>query len=73
MKVEYDEQVDGAFIWLVDDIERHKRDIVREVWPPELNDAIGLLLSADGRLMGIEVQPASMHLPAELLDSSESS
>jgi len=67
MKVEYDEQADGAYIWLVDDIDRHMRDIVREVWPADLNDAIGLLLSADGRLIGIEVQPASVHLPAELL------
>jgi len=67
VNIEYDEEVDGAFVWLVDDIEVHKHKVVREVWPGELSDAIGLLLSADGRLIGIEIQPASKHLPTELL------
>lgn len=70
MNIEYDEEVDGACVWLVDDIELHKHEVVREVWPAELNDAIGLLLSADGRLIGIEVQPASTHLPPELLKTA---
>lgn len=69
MNVEYDEEVDAAFVWLVSDIDLHKRDVVRELWPVELNETIGLLLSAEGRLIGIEVQPASKHLPAELLDA----
>ena len=67
MNIEYDEEVDGAFIWLVNDIDLHKHEVVRELWPVELNETIGLLLSADGRLIGIEVQPASEHLSVELL------
>jgi uncharacterized protein YuzE len=67
MDIEYDEEVDGVFIWLVDDIDRHRHEIVREVWPGELNETIGLLLSADGRLLGVEVQPASRHLSTDLL------
>ncbi len=70
MKFEYDEEVDGAFIWLVEDIDLHKHEVVQEVWPAELSGAIGLLLTADGRLIGIEVQPASTHLPAELLEAT---
>jgi uncharacterized protein YuzE len=70
MNVEYDEEVDAAFVWLVKDIELHKHEVVRELWPDELNETIGLLLSADGRLLGIEVQEASKHLPAELLLSA---
>ncbi|MCA1789615.1 MAG: DUF2283 domain-containing protein [Thioalkalivibrio sp.] len=67
MYVEYDEEVDAAFVWLVDDIETRKQEVVREVWPDEFGESIGLLLSAEGRLMGIEVQPASERLPSELL------
>ncbi|HYO79408.1 MAG TPA: DUF2283 domain-containing protein [Thermoanaerobaculia bacterium] len=70
MRIDYDAEADGAFVWLVDDIDLHKHEVVREVWPAELNDAIGLLLTADGRLIGIEVQPASTHLPAELLETT---
>lgn len=70
MNVEFDEEVDGAYIWLVNDINLHKHEVAREVWPPELNDAIGLLLTEDGRLIGVEVQPASRYLLAELLETA---
>ena len=70
MYVEYDEEVDAAFVWLVDDIETCKQEVVREVWPDEFGESIGLLLSGEGRLMGIEVQQASERLPAELLATS---
>lgn len=67
MNVEYDEEVDAAFIWFVNDIDLHKHEVAREVWPVELNEKIGLLLSAEGQLIGVEVQSASERLPGELL------
>jgi uncharacterized protein YuzE len=67
VNIEYDEEVDAACVWFVNDIDRHPHEVAREIWPAELNDAIGLLLSEDGRLIGLEVLAASQHLPAELL------
>lgn len=65
MKIEYDEEVDGLYIWLVNDIERDKDKYSSEIWPTELKDEIGLLFDAEGKLMGFEIQPASKYLPKE--------
>jgi uncharacterized protein YuzE len=65
--VEYDEDVDGAYIWLVDDIEIRRADVTHEVWPDALRDEVGLLFSEDGKLLGIELQPASERLEPEIL------
>ena len=40
MYIEYDKEVDAAYIWLVDNIEDHKKKFSTEIWPKELNDKI---------------------------------
>lgn len=70
MYVEYDPEVDGAFIWFVDDIALRRRDVVSEIWPTELNEEIGLLFDDQGKLLGVELQPATNHLEQAVLDSA---
>lgn len=67
MKFEYDKEVDGLYIWFVDDIEKEKVNYSKEVWPEELNDEIGLLFDSEGKLMGLEIQPASKYINEQLL------
>lgn len=71
MYIEYDEDVDCAFIWLVSDIDAHRKDFADEVWPAELNGEIGLLLTSDQRLLGIEVLSACKHLSPDLLATAQ--
>lgn len=66
--IEYDPTVDGAYVWFVD-IDSRARDVAREVWPKDLNDHIGLLFDHQGKLLGIELQPASLYLNAETLET----
>lgn len=67
MKIEYDPETDAAFIWFVSDPQHATEGGQTEVWPPELDDHVGLLLSSDRRLLGIEVLFASARLPQDLL------
>lgn len=68
MKYEYDEEVDGLYIWFVDDIEKEGKNYGGEIWPKELKDEIGLLFRENGNLLGLEVLNASKYFPREKLD-----
>lgn len=66
MKIEYDSEVDGAYIWLVD-LKQYESRFETEVWPDGLNDEIGFLLDNSGKILGIEVLCASKYLDPDLL------
>lgn len=66
IRLEYDPEADGAYLWLVD-IDKRAADVVKEVWPAEFQDQIGLLFDSQGKLMGMELQPASLYLERSLL------
>lgn len=68
MKYEYDREVDGLYIWFVNDIEKEKGDYENEIWPTELKEEIGLLFGKDGLLMGIEIMPASKYFDQNRLE-----
>lgn len=68
MQYEYDKEVDGLYIWFVDDIEKEGVCYGGEVWPKELKDEIGLLFQKDGKLLGLEVLFASKYFHQEKLD-----
>lgn len=68
MKYEYDKEVDGLYIWFVNDIEKEIVKLEGEIWPNELKGEIGLLFDKKGKLMGLEVQPASQYFEDEKLD-----
>ena len=70
MMYEYDEEVDGLYLWFVDDIEREKHRYREEIWPEELNGEIGLLFDESGKLMGLEIQPASKYMYEQFLKGS---
>ena len=70
MYIEYDKEVDGAYIWLVDDIEKERNKYDAEIWPKELNDEIGLLFTDDQKLLGFEILSASKYLLPNLIASS---
>ncbi|RYD96608.1 MAG: DUF2283 domain-containing protein, partial [Sphingobacteriales bacterium] len=55
------EEVDGLYIWFVDDIEKEQAMYENEIWPKELNNEIGILFDKNGRLFGIEIMPASKY------------
>jgi len=67
MRVEYDSEADGAYIWLVDDIDTRREECVSEIWPQEFSGHIGLLLDKEGKIMGFEILPASKYLSPEIL------
>lgn len=67
MYIEYDEEIDAAYIWLLKDIEQSKSSYEGEIWPSALNGNIGMLFDSDNKLMGIEVMSASKYLRSELL------
>ena len=68
MDYEYDKEVDGLYIWFVDDIEKEKVNYESEIWPTELKDEIGLLFDRGGKLMGIEILPASKYFDERKLE-----
>jgi uncharacterized protein YuzE len=70
MHIEYDIEVDGAYVWFVDDIENIAPECSTEIWPSELRDEIGLIFDKSGKLVGLEVMPASKYLRANLLGQS---
>ena len=63
MNIEYDEDVDAAFVWIASRPDDRSKMFVNELWPEELKGKIGLLFDADRRLVGLEVLEASTHLP----------
>ncbi|MDA3616858.1 DUF2283 domain-containing protein [Polluticaenibacter yanchengensis] len=68
MKYEYDKEVDGLYIWFVDDVDGEKEDYEQEIWPIELKNEIGLLFSKRGKLFGLEIMPASKYFEQKQLD-----
>ena len=70
MIVEYDEESDAAYVWLVNDIAKEGERYTGEIWPEELHDKVGLLFDSDNRLLGLEVMSASTLLPSALLQGA---
>lgn len=68
MKYEYDPESDGLYVWFVD-IESSSNKYKSEVWPIELKNQIGLLFDEAGKLMGLEVQPASLYFDENKLSN----
>ncbi|WP_321308613.1 DUF2283 domain-containing protein [Marinifilum fragile] len=66
MKLEYDKEVDGLYIWFVD-IEKDKPNYDSEIWPNEFKDEFGILFDKNGHIMGIEIQPASKYFNKNIL------
>ncbi|MFH0869231.1 MAG: DUF2283 domain-containing protein [archaeon] len=58
MKTEYDKEVDAAYIYLADKIE--KGAVQKTI---KLNDNISLDFDKDNKLLGIEILRASQTLP----------
>ena len=65
MKIEYDSETDGAYLWLMDKPESRPCD--NEVWPKEFNEEIGFLFNKNGKIIGIECLKASYYLASDLL------
>ena len=65
MRVKLDEQVDAAYIYLV---EKYPIPVTTVALSEVLPEMINLDFDADGRLIGIEVLDARRLLPAEFLD-----
>jgi uncharacterized protein YuzE len=76
MEIEYDSESDGAFLWIVDDIDErntHKEKAIKgEIWPKETKEEIGFLFGQDNKLIGIELLFASKYLPSNLLTDTYS-
>ncbi|MGJ1421034.1 DUF2283 domain-containing protein [Sphingobacterium spiritivorum] len=73
MKYEYDKEVDGLYIWFVNNIDQEKEIYDHELWPIELKEEIGLIFGKEGLLMGIEVIPASKYFEQSRLEGFDSS
>lgn len=71
MKYEYDREVDGLYIWFVEDIGEERGNYENEVWPKELKEEIGLLFGQNDVLIGLEIMPASKYFDKSRLDSFE--
>lgn len=68
MEIEYDENVDAAFVWLIERPDDRSQAIDSELWPDELKGKVGLLFDMRKRLIGLEVLEASSYLPEAALD-----
>jgi uncharacterized protein YuzE len=68
MKYEYDKEVDGLYVWFVNNIEEDKVNYRKDVWPDELEGEIGFLFDNKGKIMGLEIQPASKYFDEARLD-----
>jgi uncharacterized protein YuzE len=66
VKVEYDEDVDAAYIYLTDIAAGGVATTV-PCWPDSEAFTVNLDFDGDGRLIGIEVMEASAKLPPEFL------
>lgn len=71
MSYEYDNEVDGLYIWFANNIDEVKENYANEIWPEELKSEIGLLFDKNGKLFGMEVMPASKYFDKEYLDRIE--
>ena len=64
MKIEYDKDVDAAFIYFKD-IE--EGEVVQSI---SLNDSVNIDLDAEERTLGIEITNASKNLPQSAIKSA---
>ncbi|MBL7051420.1 DUF2283 domain-containing protein [Candidatus Woesearchaeota archaeon] len=64
MKIEYDKDVDAAFIYFKDIAEGEVNQTI------SLNDSVNIDLDAEGRTLGIEIIDASKNLPASAIKSA---
>lgn len=72
MKIEYDNESDGMFIWFQKNIENEKNKIINEIWPKELKEHIGLLFDEDDKIIGIEILFASKYFKIDnLINNSD--
>jgi uncharacterized protein YuzE len=71
MIVRYDRTVDAAYIYLVSPASSPPVDRTVPVDPLEAGAEINLDFDGAGRLVGIEVLGASIHLPQTILDDAE--
>lgn len=67
MKIEYDREVDAAYIYIADSVGDGSVARTYACDPSEIDGQINLDFDADGRLLGIEVLDASSFLPSALL------
>jgi uncharacterized protein YuzE len=72
MRVEYDQDVDAAYIYFVDDIPAPAVARTISIDPQAINGMVNLDLDDRGRIVGLEVLDASKLLPPELLGIDES-
>jgi len=68
MRIEYDRDVDAAYIYFQDDIAAGGASRTISVDPQAINGMVNLDLDDDGRIVGLEVLDASKLLPQQLLD-----
>ena len=64
MRIEYDEDVDVAYIYFKDIKEG---EVVQTI---SLNDSVNIDLDAEGKTLGIEIIDASKNLPANAIKSA---
>jgi len=66
MKIEYDDEADAAFVWLLEEL--HQQRYTSEVWPGEFREQIGLLFDEGNKLVALEILFASSWLSPALLE-----
>jgi uncharacterized protein YuzE len=72
MDIEYDDDADAAYVWLVARPADMSQVVDAELWPEELQNKIGLLFDDEKRLVGLEFLSASRYLPRGVLDGLDS-
>jgi uncharacterized protein YuzE len=72
MKIKYDSSVDAAYIQLKSDDDSTSFGFTFCCDPAEVEGQIHLDFDSDGRLIGIEILPASKKLPPYLIQHSSS-
>ncbi len=70
MRISYDAEVDAAYIHLTDEPLLPGRDSIACETPEGVN-AMVVLDWRDGRITGLEVLDASLHLPPDLLAQAQ--
>lgn len=66
MRLEYDADVDAAYLYVADEIPLGGVATTVAVDPADINGQVNIDLDADGRIIGIEVLDASRLLPQAL-------
>ena len=64
MKIEYDKDVDVAYIYFK---EIGEGEVVQTI---SLNDSVNIDLDSDGKTLGIEILNASKNLPVNAIESA---